>query len=161
MTGYRAGYTFGAASERELATVDPRLGSVARAVIVLADHKILQGARTIAQQRANVASGVSRTMQSKHLGRPAMALDFAPFIARFGVIVGSRAQFVDIAVKEGKTVGEIEAAVREQFTFIGGLYVATGAALGVPIVWGGDWDSDGDVLDNRFDDLGHVECATT
>jgi peptidoglycan L-alanyl-D-glutamate endopeptidase CwlK len=29
--------------------------------------------------------------------------------------------------------------------------------MGIKIRWGGDWDSDGDINDNRFDDLVHVE----
>ena len=32
-----------------------------------------------------------------------------------------------------------------------------GKAMGVNIRWGGDWDSDGDINDNKFDDLVHVE----
>jgi hypothetical protein len=29
--------------------------------------------------------------------------------------------------------------------------------MGVKIRWGGDWDSDGEIKDNSFDDLVHVE----
>jgi len=32
-----------------------------------------------------------------------------------------------------------------------------GKQLNVNIRWGGDWDSDGEVADNSFDDLVHVE----
>ena len=32
-----------------------------------------------------------------------------------------------------------------------------GHQLGLKIRWGGDWDSDGDINDNKFDDLVHVE----
>jgi len=31
--------------------------------------------------------------------------------------------------------------------------------MGIKIRWGGDWDSDGSVCDNKFNDLVHFELA--
>ena len=40
---------------------------------------------------------------------------------------------------------------------MGGMIRGIGKQLGVKIRWGGDWDSDGEIKDNNFDDLVHVE----
>ena len=41
-------------------------------------NTILEGKRTIEQQRENVAKGVSKTMNSLHLDDPSNAVDAAP-----------------------------------------------------------------------------------
>ena len=40
---------------------------------------------------------------------------------------------------------------------MGGMIRDIAQQLGLKVRWGGDWDSDGDVKDNGFDDLVHVE----
>jgi peptidoglycan L-alanyl-D-glutamate endopeptidase CwlK len=40
---------------------------------------------------------------------------------------------------------------------MGGMLRGIGQSMGLKIRWGGDWDSDGDINDNKFDDLVHVE----
>jgi hypothetical protein len=40
---------------------------------------------------------------------------------------------------------------------MGGMIRGIAKQLNVKVRWGGDWDSDGDVKDNGFDDLVHVE----
>ena len=152
-------YKFGKKSEAQLATCAPSLALVAREVILLADHSILQGARTAEQQAANVAAGVSLTLQSKHLTTPAQALDFAPHHPKYGVIVGTPEQMASIAKKSGKRLGEIESWVREQYTYIAGMYLAIGHCKGIILVSGCDFNRNGDLLDNRFDDLGHIEVS--
>jgi len=32
--------------------------------------------------------------------------------------------------------------------------------MNVSVRWGGDWDSDGEIADNSFDDLVHVELRS-
>ena len=48
---------------------------------------------------------------------------------------------------------------RERFTYMGGMIRGIALKLGYPIRWGGDWDSDGDLKDNSFDDLVHIELT--
>jgi hypothetical protein len=38
-----------------------------------------------------------------------------------------------------------------------GLYVGIGAVLGIPLRTGADWDRDGEIADNGWDDFFHVE----
>ena len=40
-----------------------------------------------------------------------------------------------------------------------GYIQATADKLGIKIRWGGDWDSDGDLDDQTFMDLGHFELV--
>jgi peptidoglycan L-alanyl-D-glutamate endopeptidase CwlK len=41
--------------------------------------------------------------------------------------------------------------------FMGGVAIAESKRLNIPIRWGGDWDGDTEVLDQTFNDLGHIE----
>lgn len=66
---------------------------------------------------------------------PAEAVDVAPWIAGIGIPWKSRSQFY----------------------FLAGFVMAKAAQLDIPIRWGGDWDSDFNVLDQSFDDLVHFE----
>lgn len=43
--------------------------------------------------------------------------------------------------------------------YIGGRLVQMAAEDGIIIRWGGDWDRDGDILDQTFDDLFHFEIV--
>ena len=48
-------------------------------------------------------------------------------------------------------------ATREDFIYMAGIVLGVAAALGIPIRWGGDWDSDNDLNDQTFMDLAHFE----
>jgi hypothetical protein len=43
--------------------------------------------------------------------------------------------------------------------YIAGRIIAIGLEEGIVIRWGGDWDRDGSVLDQKFDDLFHFEIV--
>ena len=83
------------------------------------DFTVVEGIRTIAQQRENVAKGASRTMASYHLPQAdglGHAVDLAPLID--GAVPWNNWQaFADMA----------------------GVVKACAAELGVPVEWGGDW----------------------
>ena len=48
---------------------------------------------------------------------------------------------------------------RERFSYFAGYVRGVAAGMGIDIRWGGDWDSDGEVKDNSFDDLPHFELC--
>lgn len=106
---------FGESSRRELATAHPDLQRLFELVIQDWDCKVLQGARTEEEQRANIAKGVSKTMNSKHLARPARAVDVVPFPVDWNDL-GRFYRFAEYV--KGCAKG-----------------------LGIKIVWGGDWRS--------------------
>lgn len=48
---------------------------------------------------------------------------------------------------------------RERMTLFAGFVLGVAKMLGVTLRWGGDWDQDTEVDDNRFDDLPHFELT--
>lgn len=48
---------------------------------------------------------------------------------------------------------------RERQALFAGYMLATAAAMGIELKWGGDWDRDTHLSDNRFDDFPHFELV--
>ena len=90
--------------------------------------QIYDARRTVAEQRANVASGASQTMYSYHI--VGQALDFVPVKDGKALWGGYNAASIQKAIKEAQRLG---------FT------------------WGGDWDSDGSQRDETFIDSPHLQ----
>ncbi len=108
-------------SSARLVGVHPDLVDVVKLAITRArvDFTVIEGVRTIAQQRENVAKGVSQTMASYHLPQAdglSHAVDLAPLVG--GVIPWNDWQ---------------------AFAELAGLVKACAKELGVPVEWGGDW----------------------
>ncbi|WP_313387563.1 M15 family metallopeptidase [Achromobacter aegrifaciens] len=110
-------------SQTRLAGVHPDLVEIVKLAIqrTPVDFTVVEGVRTVAQQREYVARGASQTMSSYHLPQAdglGHAVDLAPLVA--GAIPWNNWQaFVDLA-----------AVVK-----------TCAAELGVPVEWGGDWKS--------------------
>lgn len=128
--------TFGKNSRTHLFSADPRLIEIADEVLVIKDHSILKGHRTKAEQDAAFAAGKSKLEwpDGKHNVMPSLALDVQTY---------PRPELV-------------EDLRREQYYLLG-LYVGVGAQMGIELRTGADWDDDGEVTDNGWDDLFHVE----
>ncbi len=137
-------YSYGAASEKKLATVHPLLAGVARVALSRSpyDITIVWGARGEEMQNALVESGASRTPwpESKHnamdeYGDPlSEAIDFAPWVN-----------------------GGVPWNDTHIFAVIAGVFFAAAADMDVTLRWGGDWDGDGDTTDQTLLDWGHLE----
>jgi hypothetical protein len=50
--------------------------------------------------------------------------------------------------------------LREEQLYLLGLYVGVASEMGVELRTGADWDRDGEIVDNGFDDFYHVEKVT-
>lgn len=127
---------FSAKSRANLATCDERLQQVFNKVVEYWDCTVIEGKRSEARQKANVAKGVSKTMNSKHvypLDAPSLAVDVAPF--------------------------PVDWQDTNRFYAFGGFVCATALSLGITLRWGGDWDSDRDFRDQTFHDLPHFELV--
>jgi len=120
---------FGKRSKERLKGVDERLVNVANELVKIMDCTVLEGLRTKERQSKLIAEGKSKTKYSKHI--EGKAIDIAPY--------------------------PIDWEDRERFHYMGGMARGIGHALGVTVRWGGDWDSDGEIKDNNFDDLVHIE----
>lgn len=128
--------SFGPASLKQLGTCHPDLQRLFMDVIQAWDCQVLEGKRSEAQQKINVAKGVSKTLASKHvypLGKPSLAVDVAPY-----------------PVKWTDT---------ERFYAFGGFVIGTARKLGLKVRWGGDWDGDREFADSAFHDLPHYELV--
>lgn len=109
-------WVFGDRSLSNLKGVNPRLIQVAIKSLGWSDvdFAVTDGVRTIEEQRALVACGATRTMDSKHLTGD--AIDLVPF-------VGDKLRW------ELPVICTMAAAVR-----------AAAVDLGVKLRWGGAWD---------------------
>ena len=126
---------FGKASERRLSTVHPDLQLVMRVAIRYFDFTVIYGFRTEKAQARAYKAGRSKAEwpKSKHNKRPSSGIDIAPWPV----------QWEDT----------------ESFVYLAGFIMAIAQNLGIAIRWGGDWDSDRQVFDERFRDYGHFELA--
>ena len=120
---------FGKRSKQRLKGVKPELVNVLNELFKIMDVTIIEGLRTEARQMELLAQGKSKTKYSKHL--EGKAVDLAPY--------------------------PIDWEDRDRFHYMGGMIRGIAKQLNVPVRWGGDWDGDGEVKDNGFDDLVHVE----
>lgn len=116
------GFRLGASSEKELVGVKPELVRVARRALQLSlqDFCVFDGLRTAQEQASNVARGVSKTQNSKHMLQSdgfGHALDLVPYTTR--------------PVWDWKLIWPIVAAVD---------LAATEMGIANHLRWGGAWD---------------------
>ncbi|CUJ00055.1 M15 family metallopeptidase [Achromobacter aegrifaciens] len=106
-----------------LVGVHPDLVAVVKMAIerTAVDFTVVEGVRTLAQQREYVARGSSKTMNSFHLPQAdglGHAVDLAPLVS-----------------------GSIPWSDWQAFADLAAVVKACAAELGVPVEWGGDWKS--------------------
>jgi len=120
---------FGKKSQERLRGVNSELVNVLFELVKIMDVTIIEGVRSQERQDRLVAEGKSKTKFSKHItGR---AVDLAPY--------------------------PIDWEDRDRFHYMGGMLRGIAHQMGVKVIWGGDWDGDGETKDNNFDDLVHIE----
>lgn len=131
-------FKFGKGSEIQLATLDPRLQRVLRRALSygIIDFVVVVGFRGEAAQNEAFRTGASqkRWPEGEHNQYPSKAVDVALYIN-----------------------GKVEWGLPKSWYYLGGLIMAAAAEEGVRLRWGADWDSDRDVTDQTFNDLGHFE----
>lgn len=123
---------FGKRSRERLKGVDSRLVNVLNELIKIMDVTVIEGLRTKERQEELLKQGATKTKFSKHI--EGKAVDIAPY--------------------------PIDWKDRDRFHYMGGMIRGISQQLGIKIRWGGDWDSDGEVKDNNFDDLVHIELVS-
>lgn len=123
-----------------LNSVDDRLCEIIhKAFDGTMDITVLCGYRNEEDQNRAFANGNSKVKypNSMHNTVPAMAVDIAPHPYR------------NIPT----------AKVMASYYFMAGLFIATANRLGYNVRWGGDWDGDFDIFDQKYDDLAHFELV--
>lgn len=127
--------SFSAKSKARLNTCHPDLQRLFGEIIKTYDCAIIEGHRDKATQDRYVKEGKSKLPwpKGKHNTVPSQAVDAAPWIG-----------------------GKISWNDRDCLAF-GGYVKGVAQQMGITIRWGGDWDGDNDVNDQRFNDLVHFE----
>lgn len=113
--------------------------------VLIAEVEILPSTiRTIEQQKAFVAAGTSKTMNSKHLITPenplSRAVD-ASFYPHKWPVEGDKDYWKDWA----------------RLYYFGGVVMATAKGLGIKVRFGGDWNGNFNLKDENFYDGVHFE----
>jgi len=126
-------YKFSQKSLTRLTTVDKRLVRLLNIAIQYIDFSILEGHRNETRQQRMYSEGKSKVQfpNSKHNRQPSQAVDIAPY--------------------------PIDWQDTKRFAYLAGLIKGIAITKGISIRWGGDWDMDGELKDNRFNDLPHIE----
>jgi len=130
---------WGKRSQKVRDTLDPRLGMVVdRLLHEVSDISLLYGYRNQHTQNDMFDAGMSklRYPDSKHNNTPSLAVDLQPY------------PYPSYTKKLWGALG-----------YIAGHAIRIGTAQGVRIRWGGDWDEDGSMTDQNFDDLFHLEIV--
>jgi|TARA_R100000501_G_C2626822_1_gene120599 peptidoglycan L-alanyl-D-glutamate endopeptidase CwlK len=120
-------------SKSKLYTCHPEIVKVFEDVIKYFDCTILEGHRGKKDQDLAYAKGNSKVKwpDGRHNKSPSNAVDAIPY--------------------------PIDWEDRERMTYFAGWVLATAKQMGFNFRWGGDWDKDTDLKDNKFDDLVHFE----
>tara|TARA_R100001530_G_scaffold49678_1_gene37103 strand:+ start:1275 stop:1667 length:393 start_codon:yes stop_codon:yes gene_type:complete len=120
-------------SKERLATCDEKLQGVFNEVIKHVDCSILEGHRSKERQNKLYDEGRTKVRypDGRHNFNPSRAVDVTPY--------------------------PVDWEDRERQTLFAGFVLGTARSMGINLRWGGDWDQDFQVMDNRFDDFPHFE----
>ena len=124
---------FSKRSKERLATCDQRLQDVFNEIIKYVDCSILEGQRNKERQNKLYDEGRTKVRypDGRHNADPSKACDVTPY--------------------------PVDWKDRERQTLFAGFVLGMARSMGISIRWGGDWDMDFQVMDNRFDDFPHFE----
>lgn len=136
---------FSQESFSKLSTCHMDLQTLFYEVVRFYDCKVLEGYRTEQDQQEAFERGATKLQwpSGKHNGQPSMAVDVAPFPIDFSEKHKNIARYYLFA---GYVMGIAESLKAQ-------------GKMTYSIRWGGDWDSDKDLDDQRFDDLVHYELV--
>jgi len=141
-------FNYSTRSKTHLATCHPALVRLFEFVLGTYDHVIIEGHRGKEAQNAAFDAGRSklRWPDGKHNRSPSIAVDAAPYDS---VVKG-----VNWDTNHRTAAGM---ANIKRFYHFAGIVQGIGYAMGIPIRWGGDWNTNTEFGDQTFDDLVHFE----
>ena len=126
---------FGKKSTERLLTCHAKLIEVFNEVIKHVDCSVLEGHRSGERQDKLFDDGKTKVKYpfGRHNTLPSRAIDVTPY--------------------------PVDWDDRERQTLFAGFVIGIAQQRGIKLRWGGDWNSDFKVQDNRFDDFPHFELA--
>ena len=126
---------FGRKSRKALLSCDYRLQEVFNEVIKHIDCSVLEGHRGEEKQNRLLKEGKTQVAYPKgrHNAKPSRAVDVVPY--------------------------PVDWDDRERFTLFAGYVLGVASRMDIAIRWGGDWNMNFQVNDNKFDDFPHFEIV--
>ena len=134
--------TYSKRSQEQFDTLDPRLQKVLSLILSDGfDHTITDGYRGEEAQNEAVAQGRStkRFPSGEHNKLPSKAVDVLPYPIEYK------------ALEKGDDLAVLKVGL------FAGYFIARAKGLGIKIRWGGDWNMNMDVRDQKFNDWPHFE----
>jgi len=124
---------FGVASKKNLASAHPDLQKLFNTIIKTIDCSVTEGHRGKELQNKYFNKGKSKVKfpDGRHNKFPSLAVDVTPY--------------------------PVDYSDRERQTLFAGYVLGVASQMGINVRWGGDWNKDFSVADNRFDDFPHFE----
>ena len=124
---------FGKVSRERLATCDERLQRVFNEVINYVDCSVLEGHRSGERQDKLYDEGKTKVKypNGRHNASPSNAVDVVPY--------------------------PVDWNDRERFHLFAGFVLGIAYSMDISLRWGGDWNQNFEVDDNKFDDFPHFE----
>ena len=124
---------FGKRSKENLSTCHEDLQKVFNEVIKHVDCSVLEGHRDEEKQERLFSEGKTKVHYPKgrHNSKPSRAVDVVPY--------------------------PIDWNDRERFHLFSGFVLGLARGMGITLRWGGDWNMNFEVDDNKFDDFPHFE----
>ena len=124
---------FGRKSRERLSTCDNRLQDVFNEVIKTVDCSVIEGHRSKERQNKLYEEGKTKVRypDGRHNASPSRAADVVPY--------------------------PIDWNDRERFHLFAGFVIGIAKSMGIKLRWGGDWNMNWEVDDNKFDDFPHFE----
>lgn len=152
---------FGRTSTTRLNTCHPLLQELFREVVKEYDCSILEGARSKERQKMLVASGKSKTMNSKHI--PKNGVSWAVDVVPYPIAWGDKEQKELLTAMTERNTEDLNRLLLEyrlvfaRFYHFAGYVKGVADNMGIQIRSGLDWDGDNDLSDNSFIDCPHFE----
>ena len=124
---------FGSRSKERLLTCNEDLQKVFNEVIKYVDCSVLEGHREEYRQDKLYEEGKTKVKfpMGRHNSSPSRAVDVTPY--------------------------PVDWDDRERQTLFAGFVLGIARNMGIKLRWGGDWNQDFKVQDNKFDDFPHFE----
>jgi len=138
---------FSGRSLGQLETTHKKLQKLFHVVLQVQDCTILEGYRSAEKQKEMYETGRShlKAGQSNHNSVPSTAVDVAPYPIIWGNEKHLTSRQKDEAIK--------------RFIYFAGMVIGIAHTMDIKIRYGGDWDMDGDLSDQNFNDLVHFELV--
>lgn len=155
--------TFGHSSKMRLKTLCTELVIVSNDAIEIIDFSVIETLRDQLQQDHYFDNGLSslKWPDSKHnvcgLRVLPEAMDLWPYVPPFGALSGHPDQVARIATQSERSTQEVREFIYKCFARMFGVVEACASRYDFKLRWGGDWDGDGNLLDQDFNDLPHIE----